>query len=337
MILFRNERLTTVFFSKRANSMSDEAESVIDLDRESLYHSPSSESLRSSISIQSLSVPYRISEPVSLLEPPERPVSDSAIPNMNVATTERRLSLAADQNHQANSSTNSSSSSASISPSTSSKREENFFCVARHVPIVGIVYSTARGYYKQKHGKIDEAKQSWHRDLANINPIRSLTNIVRDTVSVLNNRDEGIWIGKKGLKNRSYGITISPGHDFYHWAVMIRGTVYQVRRHPENKDGILPVVSNHENIKKSYHWYLYKKDDQDVVRSDQELYDFAMAFEKLAFASFATLENTLGMGNKEQEKSNCQNFIQRMVAYATKTERLKVKAELYLVTGTILF
>ena len=213
--------------------------------------------------------------------------------------------------------------------------EKNFFNVFRHIPVIGLVYSLGRGAIKKKQGKEDEANQSFHRDFANLNPIRSVTNMVRDTVASFGNKEEGIWIGKKGLRNKPFGLTLSPGIDMYHWAIMIRGTVYQLRRNLQEHNKTNVGISTDERLKNSYHWFMYRKSNLSIKRTDEELQEFIKSFEKNYFSSFAVFENPLL--SKENEKVNCQYLANRFIVYATGLDFYTVQAELIVIMGTILF
>jgi hypothetical protein len=202
------------------------------------------------------------------------------------------------------------------------------------VPIAGFVYGAGRSYVKKRHGKHAEAKQSYHRDFSNLNPIRCFTNIVRDTVSLFADQSEGIWVGKKGLRNQPFGATLSPSIDFYHWAVMCNGLVYQLRRDRTNTKRTNVSVTNDPKIIESYHWYLYRKDEQACLRSSAELKQFLSGYDNIEFSSLAFFENKIKMSNP---RSNCQCFILDFLSYATGAEKLQVHAELMVIMGTVVF
>ena len=37
---------------------------------------------------------------------------------------------------------------------------------------------------------------------------------------------KGIWIGKRNLGQNPFGLSLAPGFDISHWAVMINGVIY---------------------------------------------------------------------------------------------------------------
>ncbi|CAF4679032.1 unnamed protein product, partial [Rotaria sp. Silwood2] len=67
-----------------------------------------------------------------------------------------------------------------------------------------------------------------HFDIGVLNPLTWPRRIIVNTVSAFSDQKEGIWLGKKSLKNSRIGCTVAPGFDLFHWSIMINGHLYEI-------------------------------------------------------------------------------------------------------------
>jgi hypothetical protein len=79
-----------------------------------------------------------------------------------------------------------------------------------------------------------ESIQSLSFDLANVNPIKMVTGVIKGIYDAEIDIDKGIWVGKRCLGDLPIGLTFIPELDFYHWAIMVNGVIYQVVNKDQN-------------------------------------------------------------------------------------------------------
>jgi len=86
--------------------------------------------------------------------------------------------------------------------------ERKVFDFYKRIPGVGFIYGAVRGIVYAAADNEEEAKYSWEMDLADFNPLRMTRNFANGIHNIVNDLDEGIWIGKRGyyyLERQRFG------------------------------------------------------------------------------------------------------------------------------------
>ncbi len=116
---------------------------------------------------------------------------------------------------------------------------------------------------------------------------------------------------------------------------MVHGQVFQVRRDRTDSARVNVSVTNDANIIESYHWFLFRKDDEACMHDESELKAFVEPYKDAEFWSMAFFENKLASAS-EQFKSNCQCSILEFLSFVTGIGKNKLHAELMITMGTLL-
>jgi hypothetical protein len=153
-----------------------------------------------------------------------------------------------------------------------------------------------------------------HLDIAIINPLTWPRRIINNTVAALSDKKEGIWLGKKSLADYRIGLTIAPGFDAFHWAIMIDGHLYELTLDGKNPKEChkFNTTEDQDHINK-FHWIRLTGTS---IRTHSELIEKCGSSKK----SYSLVPYELGMVN---DNMNCQQFVHRLYAYARDITVLK--------------
>jgi len=164
-------------------------------------------------------------------------------------------------------------------------------------------------------------------DVSVLNPITWPRRIITNTVSALCDQDTGIWLGKKSLKNSGIGLTIAPGFDLLHWAIMIDGHLYEIAV-DEKSVSKATGVYHHTTDKDCIKQFKWTRLIGDSIKTHDELIDKCERSTK----AYSLVPYELGMVN---DKMNCQQFVHMLYAYARGITVLKATCITNLVSGNI--
>ena len=66
------------------------------------------------------------------------------------------------------------------------------------------------------------------KDIADLNPVRSVAQMIRYGYAMVQDMAKGIWFGTRTLSGSPIGFSLSPGYYAYHMAIMINGVLYHI-------------------------------------------------------------------------------------------------------------
>jgi len=158
------------------------------------------------------------------------------------------------------------------------------------------------------------------RDVSNLNPVRLGSTIVKDIVSVT--ADIEIFIGKRPLKaeNNPFGLTISPGVDLCHWALLIKiGKDHKTYQLTKGAGGKTVMIYGWDD---TFSWYPTKG---TVVKSHAEIMDYCERDMHTDYNLLAVFEK----GN------NCQTYCAHVHAFACQTKLNTAEGRILVGVGTI--
>lgn len=210
--------------------------------------------------------------------------------------------------------------------SNSDDVERKVYGVIKGIPLLGSAYSYTRGLVYTAKGNTTEAKYSFGEatNLDNLNPLKTPYNTVKGIRNTLSDYDKGIWIGKRGLGGGiAPKLSISPGIDISHWAILINGRVYQLGL--ESKSKLFCASTDSESEIYSFDWTLTNKSSSKTSK------------ELIEKGNRLCSSNSYGLLGPFQKGINCQTFVAEMLAFAVGISR--EDAELYIIglIGTAFF
>ena len=66
-------------------------------------------------------------------------------------------------------------------------------------------------------------------DVAVLNPLTWPRRMINNIDAALHEQNQGIWLGKTSLGGYGVGMTVAPGFDLFHWAILIDGTLFEIQ------------------------------------------------------------------------------------------------------------
>ena len=210
----------------------------------------------------------------------------------------------------------------------SDKVEKKVFNIVRNVCLVGPIYGFIRSCVYIHKKKYDEAQRCANVDLlAQINPVKNITNVLRNVVNAFGSEDEGVWVGYRPIawNKNPYGIAISPGIDVHHYAVMIRGIVYQISAASKDSYIQVDIYGRESTEKDTFTWTSICQSNDSIAETDQEIMNYA--------------KHRSGFNGSKYHltKKNCQDFVKAMLCFTLGYTDDLCEYKLLLCLGNILF
>ena len=195
-----------------------------------------------------------------------------------------------------------------------SKHDENerqAFELIKLVPFVGYIYRIGRAITYGCRGEKNEVRHALTFDLSNLNPFIYWNSFTK-AVSDLNSKyDEGIWIGKRALARSIIGFNLKMKFDFWHYAIMIDGVVYEILK--DDKDDkeqkkMKLKISEEVSVKKEFKWSNFDFLATNV-RTREEI--------KKESEYFIEKNNYYLLPKEEDKRQNCQTYVFHIYKFVT--------------------
>lgn len=143
-----------------------------------------------------------------------------------------------------------------------------------------------------------------------LNPLKKVTAVARTIAAYSSDRRKHVWIGKRTLSSGyvPVGLNIAPGLDLYHYAIMIRGIVYQISGRTASGYCQVDIDDADEVDMDSFDWYVITN-DSNIVASEYSLRQYARSFENRKYNVNAHVVSS-------SQTAHCQTFCHAMLMYA---------------------
>jgi len=198
--------------------------------------------------------------------------------------------------------------------------------IASAIPVLGPIWSLGAGLALMAFGEENEANYCARLDLADLNPLKNFGDLARHIIGATLDYEKGIWLGKRPLSGQPFALSLVPGIDFYHYAIMIDGFVYHVQSDDDGETFRIDVTDSPTEIN-SFKWF--PTDFMSSVRERCDLELFSRRFE---------CENDYrAIPRLTQQETNCQFFIRDIFAYAAGIELSEAIGRMTVYCGTLLF
>ena len=177
------------------------------------------------------------------------------------------------------------------------QNDRNVANVVFSVPIVGPALRVSTAI-----ATLDSSQLNF--DIAGLNPLRAISDLKRQIEMADSNFYEGIRFGKRALGISPVGLTLGPGADLFHYAIVIDGTLYQVKAKQRKSSFYINITEDEKEIK-SFQWvqagYLNRKSKQDLKE----------------FCENYSNSKSYAIIPENNHETNCQIFVGDLYSFAS--------------------
>ena len=147
---------------------------------------------------------------------------------------------------------------------------QKFSNIVGSIPLVGPLTKVISAPIIASQGAREDSEYIRRFDVADLNPIKNIGDLTRHIIGATKDYDEGIWLGKRPLAGQHFGMSIVPGVDLYHYAIMINGWLYHVQSDDQGVTFRVDIECS-ESMIRTFTWYptdftkCYKSRDDHVA------------------------------------------------------------------------